>query len=215
MPGGPKRNADQRTRDRAIVAFLYLQNQPVAEIVRYLNARLNIQYSLTRTAVDNDIAAIHLHWQDNYLEHWDEAIKRELNEIEILMAEAYDAWHKSKEPKTRRHGRQVRTGRFQIIRDPATGAELERIQIIQEIVETTEEQRDPNPQFLMAIIKLKERRAKILGLDQPDKTILVSGDAEISLLSLMDKSVLDAERHLIEIGVLPDPETLITTDITD
>lgn len=208
---GPKRTSDQRLADEAMVAMLHLQNLSQEAIAARLNARSGIPYQITQRTISRDIRRIQERWRDTYPEDYAQAIRTELNRLEIMEAEAFEAWQRSKETKETSLANQINTGKFRIIKDK-DGKEIRREEIIKTSVRSVRQEQDPNPRYLEVMLQCQARRAKLLGIDAPDKTILVSESGELSLDNLMDKSVQAAEERLIALGIIPEDGEPLAVD---
>lgn len=58
------------------------------------------QCGVDRTIISRDIAAIRAAWEHTAILNFDAAVKAQLEKISIIEEEAWDAWEKSKQPRT-------------------------------------------------------------------------------------------------------------------
>jgi hypothetical protein len=158
-----KRTKFERERDLARIPEMKLDGKDQTEIAAELG--------VSQGQVSYDEAIIKKRWRESSIVDWDEARGRELAELDILRREYREdldrylaAWEASKLERTRTRketdGTKDRDGN--LITKKAT-------------IET--EKRDGNPAFLDGMIKCKqelvrlhERRCKLLGLDAPTKS---------------------------------------------
>lgn len=87
-----RRSKDQRDVDISRIAPLYIQGKNYREIAEILGL------SIKQVAVD--ITSIKEDWRKTYIEDFNEYRKRELLKIDLLEAEAWEAWEKSKKGRT-------------------------------------------------------------------------------------------------------------------
>jgi hypothetical protein len=158
-----KRTKFQRESHLEAVTEMYLCGKFQSEIAAALN--------ISQGQVSYDVAIIQKRWRESSIVNWDEARGKELAELDLLRREYREdldrylaAWEASKleRSKTRKETDGTKDRDGNLITKKAT-------------VET--EKRDGNPAFLDGMIKCKqelvrlhERRCKILGLDAPTKT---------------------------------------------
>ena len=93
-------------------------------------------------------------WLDERRENFNEWIQRELNTLDKIEAEAWDAWEDSKKPL-------LKTVKSELNNSKSA---------------TTQ---SGNPKFLEIITANLARRAKLLGYDAPSRTDVTSGGAPV------------------------------------
>ncbi|MEM7345877.1 MAG: hypothetical protein AAF485_16675, partial [Chloroflexota bacterium] len=93
----PKRTPDQRTRDRAEIAKLYLQGWYQSDIAEYINDDPERDYTLTQQTISNDIEAIRKGWLNSSIRNFDQARAEELAKIDHLERIYWEAWTQSLE----------------------------------------------------------------------------------------------------------------------
>lgn len=89
-----RRSKDQREVDIAQIAPLYIQGKNYREIAEILG--------LSIKQVAMDITSIKEDWRKTYIEDFNEYRKRELLKVDLIEAEAWAAWEKSKRGRTSR-----------------------------------------------------------------------------------------------------------------
>lgn len=89
-----RRSKYQREIDIAKIAPLYLKGLNYREISQ--------QLGLSIKQVSSDICSIKEDWRKAYIEDFNELRKRELLKIDLIEAEAWSAWEKSKQGRTSR-----------------------------------------------------------------------------------------------------------------
>lgn len=87
-----RRSKDQRDIDISRIAPLYIQGKNYREIAEILG--------LTIKQVSVDITTIKEDWRKTYIEDFNEYRKRELLKVDLIEAEAWEAWEKSKKGRT-------------------------------------------------------------------------------------------------------------------
>lgn len=130
----------EREQQLPEIARRYLQGETQAAIAEALE--------LTQQTVSNDLREIRSRWRESSVRDFDEAKAQELAKIDLIEAEFWQQWERSKELKrTRKHEEGV----------------TERGDLIKMTV--IEEQRCGNPVYLNGVMSCVERRCKLLGLD--------------------------------------------------
>jgi Putative ATPase subunit of terminase (gpP-like) len=89
MPTKPNKNLDILNR-RHQVAQLYLQNWTQAQIADQLGVR--------QPTISDDLKQIRQQWRESGVRDFNEAREQELQKIDLLEREAWDAWQRSKKP---------------------------------------------------------------------------------------------------------------------
>jgi hypothetical protein len=139
--------------DKAGSILIDQRRERVAE--SYLRGRRQYEIAEAEGVVDSvitkDLQAIRKKWRESSVRDFDEHVSRELDKIDLLEREHWEAWERSKKEKTVSRTSK-KTGK-----NPADEASIEK------------QQRDGNPAFLEGVLKCIERRCKLLGLDAPEK----------------------------------------------
>lgn len=151
-----KRTREQIEFDRAFCADLFLRGYPYREIAKRLNddlAKRKMDYRLTESMVYYDIQQLLISWKRDQLESIDQYVTAELQKLDKMETEAWNAWEISKQKKTKNKTKKAGNGLMgrQIMTEEAT--------------ETT----SGNPRYLDLLLNVQHRRAKMLGFDAPIK----------------------------------------------
>ena len=151
-----KRTKEQIEFDRAFCADLFLRGYTYRDIADRLNADLEnrkLNYRLTMPMVYYDIQQMLIEWKRNQLETIDQYVTAELQKLDKMEVEAWNAWELSKQKKTKNKTKKAGNGLMgrQIMTEKAT--------------ETT----SGNPRYLDLLLNIQQRRAKMLGFDAPIK----------------------------------------------
>lgn len=84
-----RRSNDQRLSDQTKIAELYLRGLKQYQIAEAME--------MTESTVSRDLDAIRAQWKESPLIDFNEAVQRELAVLDIIQAQAFEAWEKSKE----------------------------------------------------------------------------------------------------------------------
>lgn len=150
----PTRTTAQIAQDRADAARLYAEGKGQAVIAAWLDAHR--PYLVTSAMVMHDLAAI----REDWLRRHDEALEvhraRELARLDRLEAECWDAWERSLRD-------QIKTSIEQGVdaanpEAPQPTGKAKRFRQVQ--------QSWGEPRFLELLLRVVERRCKLLGLDK-------------------------------------------------
>jgi DNA-binding transcriptional MerR regulator len=175
-----------------IIAQLYKRGYSYREIRDEVMARLDLQsYSLQ--TVHKDVKRLLEEWRETRLESVDEAVQLELERINEIIREAWEAWEKSKQD-----GDKTRTKQFGKLQSGDKNGEADSGKgdggIVTVRVERTSEEVTGygDPRYLEIIHRCLMERRKLLGLYSPEKRE-VSGELSFTSL-LMETGVIDAEQ---------------------
>lgn len=168
-----------------IIAQLYKRGYSYRQIREEVMARLDLQAYSLRT-VHKDVQTLLAEWRETRIENLNHAVQLELERIDDLTREAWEAWEKSKlggdKVRTKQTGVPQQTG------DDGDGSEggIATIKL-----ERTSEEVNANgdPRFLEVIHKNAIERRKLLGLYSPEKRE-IAGDLSFTNL-LMQTSIVD------------------------
>lgn len=174
-----KINRQRRMRELRmdIISELYKRGWSYRQIREEVMARLDLQtYSLR--SVHSDIQALLKEWRELRIENLDHAVQLELERIDDVVREAWDAWEKSKQDYERKKAKQ------QGVLPKSADEDAD-----QEGISTTriEQQREEircygDPRYLEVIHKNLAERRKLLGLYSPEKREL---SADLSFTNLL------------------------------
>lgn len=154
-----------------ILSTLYKRGYSYREMRSEVMARLNLQsYSLE--TLKKDIDSLLEEWRETRIEDLDLALQLELERIDNLVKEAWEAWERSKESYKKVKGTQEG-----IPGTPDGEGEGQSGEIITTKMKQTSEDvvSYGDPRYLEVINRLLMERRKLLGLYSPEKMDL-SGD---------------------------------------
>ncbi len=142
------RTDDQKLADRAKIAELLLKGWKQAAIARDLN--------LSVSTVCRDAQDIREEWKATALEDTATLVNKELQELDLLKSELYEAWDRSKLDKsvTTKSGGEGKGSNVSLKRETQEG----------------------NPAFLKLLIEISKERRELLGLNAPKKTQMSGPD---------------------------------------
>lgn len=178
-----KNNNDRATKTRLrnfkkekllrmdILSTLYKRGYSYRDMRSEVMARLGLRsYSLE--TVKKDIDSLLEEWRATRIEDLDLALQLELERIDTLIREAWEAWEKSKEDYKRVKGTQEG-----VPGTPDGDGEGQPAEIVTTKMKQTQEDvvSYGDPRYLEVINKLLIERRKLLGLYSPEK-MDVSGD---------------------------------------
>lgn len=157
MKGG-KRTIEQREADKVFCADLFVRGYTYRQIADKLNEANNekgLEYTVTFKTVFNDINAVLAEWKKQQFSDISNYMQLELKKLDKIEVELWTAWENSKgsKRKTKIKGGGINDG-------IATGGEL-----AERSLETT----NGDPRYLDLLLKVQERRAKLLGYNAPMK----------------------------------------------
>lgn len=170
-----------------IIAGLYKRGYSYREIRKEVMARLDLQsYSLQ--TVHKDVNRLLGEWRKTRIENIDYALQLELQRIDDLIKEAWEAWDKSKTDYERKKAKQHGV--------PNVGEENKERSILTVKMEQQSEEVIcyGDPRYLEIIHKLLIERRKLLGLYAPEKRDIQGGLTFTSFL--IESGMLDeTEQH--------------------
>lgn len=174
-----KRTEDQRESDYTLIAELLGKKNSITEIHKQVNASRDGLYSISRSQIVYDIRQLEKRWaaaiSTKTMMEWK---AKELHTIELLEAEAMEAWERSK-----REGQSM-TGDINDTGASVGGRRVTRVR------------RDGDPRWIEAMIKLQERKARLLGLDAPirlDASVKADEVATLDTLRAAYRERVEAE----------------------
>jgi len=154
----PKRDKLQREQDLHTLQKLYHKGVPQGEIAK--------QLKISQGQVSQDLKKLIIRWEQTNLHQIDRYKAEQLDRINMIEEEMWDAWELSKTTAKRIHSK-TKSGRF--IKDPLTrtvepdDGEYWRAGV------TEEETRGGDMQYMNGIMWCCQERAKIIGLYAPKK----------------------------------------------
>lgn len=155
---GGKRTVEQREADKRFCADLFVKGysyRQIAERLNEYNRENGLTYEVSYKTVFTDINQVLAEWKKERFECIDNYIQLELRKLDKIETELWQAWENSKgsKRKTKIKGGNIKDGITQ-------GGEL---------AERTLETTDGDPRYLDLLLKVQERRAKLLGYNAPVK----------------------------------------------
>ena len=140
MSGADRREPFERESQLEQIARRYLMGEFQSAIAADLQ--------ISQPTVSNDLQEIRSRWLASSVRDFDAAKSIELAKIDLVEAEFWQQWEKSKELKRTRKQEDGLTERGEIIKTTVV-----------------EEQRCGNPAYLNGVMSCIDRRCKLLGLD--------------------------------------------------
>lgn len=153
---GGKRTSVQREADIHFCIQLYLKGYTIRDIHERLMRNLSergMDYEISCQQVFNDIKAEMIEWKKENMMLVNEYIELEVRKLDKMEIELWDAWERSKSGKRRSEikGGNINNGNV-------SGGTLSK---------RTLETGDGDPRYLDMILKLYDRKAKLLGYNAP------------------------------------------------
>ncbi len=139
-----KRTPQERARDLQFIQDLYMKGKTHWQITQALNAKFYSANPLDRRMISYDIQKLVEEWKKRSVSEISNRKTIELEKIDNLEREYWDAWERSK--------------------DPAKTATQRAGDITQTVRDS-----DGDPRFLQGVQWCIERRIKLFGLDEPSK----------------------------------------------
>ena len=194
---GPKRTPAQRKVDLAEIEYWVKRGKNQRQIAALLAPVRD--YSLSHQMVGHDIRLLCEIWRKDALASINERKEAELAGLQAQEDELWMAWDKSKADAIRKSV----SNEGDLIK-PATGDEKVQVQSGKQKQSVTQEGQCGDPAYMRLILEVRDRRAKLLGLDEPVKTELAGTmqiTRDIKLDSFSDEELNTLERLLRKGGV--------------
>lgn len=160
---GGKRTVEQREADKRFCAELFVKGyayRVIADRLNEFNHDNGLEYSVTYKTVYMDIQQVLIDWKKERFKDIDNYMQLELKKLDKIEVELWQAWENSKGSK-----RKTKIKGGEINNQIASGGEL---------AERTLETTDGDPRYLDLLLKVQERRAKLLGYNAPVKVDVCS-----------------------------------------
>lgn len=153
---GGKRTSLQREIDTKFCMDLYIKGYAIREIHSKLMMNLEdrgMQYRVSFQQVFNDIKASMIDWKKENSALVDKYVELELRKLDKMERELWDSWERSKngKRKTEIEGGSLKDSSI-------SGGQLKK---------RTIETGDGDPRYLDLLLKIYERRSKLLGYNAP------------------------------------------------
>ena len=154
----PKRNKLQREQDLSVLTKLYFKKVPQVEIAK--------QLGISQGQVSQDLKKLVKKWEESNLHQIDRFKAEQLDRINTIEEEMWDAWELSKTTAKKIHTKS-KSGKF--IKDPLTKSVQPDEGEFWRAGMTEEETRGGDMQYMNGVMWCCQERAKILGLYAPKK----------------------------------------------
>ncbi|NWJ46928.1 MAG: helix-turn-helix domain-containing protein [Chloroflexi bacterium] len=171
--------------DRIKIGELYIKG--------WSQARIAAELGVSQATVSREIRRISTEWQQKYLGDFDAMVRKQLIEIDNVIAEAYAAWERSQQ----KHASQTR----QLLGE--TGSEASgRLQQFG-MLKITVSDEVGDVAFLQLIRDMLAQKAKLLDLNLPERHLIgmsaqVQNSSDVAFKILHDPEAGDLMRQLME-----------------
>lgn len=158
-----KRTVEQHEADKRFCADLFVKGyayRVIADRLNEHNHENGLEYSVTYKTVFMDIQQVLAEWKKERFKDIDNYMQLELKKLDKMEIELWDAWEKSKSAK-----RKTKIIGGSISDNSISGGTLDSRQI---------EDNNGDPRYLDLLLKVQERRAKLLGYNAPVKVDVYS-----------------------------------------
>lgn len=156
--GTNKRSNEQKELDIVICTRYFLQGYTYRQIADKLNIEIKARgnnYTIDFRTVYRDLQKVLIEWKKEHADDMDAYVRKEVQKLDLMECELWQAWEKSK------------TGKFR--EKVAKRPSRDELKDSYDTNETTTETSAGNPRFLQLILEVMQRRAKLLGFDAPVK----------------------------------------------
>lgn len=158
-----KRTVEQHEADKRFCAELFVKSTPyrvIADKLNEHNREKGLEYTVTYKTVFEDIQKVLAEWKKENFKDISSYMQLELKKLDKIEIELWEAWEKSKSAKrkTKIVGGSISNGNI-------SGGVLDNRQI---------EDANGDPRYLDLLLKVQERRAKLLGYNAPVKVDVYS-----------------------------------------
>lgn len=164
--GYVKRNEEQREYDIAFCSNLFLRGYSYREIADALNkdlAKRGIDYTISHVMVHYDMKQVLIEWKRQRMDNIDDYVSQALAKLDRMESELWNAWERSKHHEKTKT-RSSRRGDNVDLEDDKTKRYGDY-----GYLEKTNEHLSGDARFFDLILKVEQRRAKLLGYDAPIK----------------------------------------------
>lgn len=166
-----------------IIAKLYKRGFSYREMQNEVKARLDLETYSLRT-VHKDVNRLLEEWREMRIENFDHNVQLELERIDELIKEAWEAWDRSKTNITQRSTKQKGVPN---VNEETRQRESLSVLLMEQTAKEINQYGDPR--YLDLVHKLLCERRRILGLYSPEKHD-VSGNLSFANL-LMETGIID------------------------
>ena len=173
-----------------IIAQLYKRGYSYREIREEVMTRLDLKTYSLRT-VHKDVNTLLEEWRSTRIENFDHSVQLELERLDELIKEAWQAWDKSKEDYVQKSSKQKGLPKIKG-EDDDKGDDKPEVLTISMEQSAREINQTGDPRYLDLIHKLLIERRKLLGLYSPEKRE-ITGDLSFASLLMSTGTVDEAE----------------------
>lgn len=174
-----KRSTQKRRQIREarlqIVSELRLQGKSVRQIADAVTARLQLKKKVSTGTIHSDLKLLLQQWREDNNQNTEEWVQLEVARVDMLIAELYEAWEKSKKDYERTRASQERRQLEITDKDteskgqPKQKATKHPASFLKQSQSREQVINYGNVGYISEIRKLLEYRAKLLGLYAPDR----------------------------------------------
>ena len=157
-----QRNPSERESHLAEISRLYLSGSTQQAIAAHLG--------LSQPTISLDLKELRKRWRASAIRDFDESITEELAKLNLLEAELWQQWERSKNAKITRRN------------EKADGSEKST---------TIEQNSLGNPQYLSGVLACIDRRCKLLGLDAE----LKYQDLSVAIAKVIQRGFIVTEKE--------------------
>lgn len=157
-----------------IVSELRLQGKSVRQIADAVTARLQLKKKVSTGTIHSDLKLLLQQWREDNNQNTEEWVQLEVARVDMLIAELYEAWEKSKKDYERTRASQER--RQMEITEKEDGKDSPKPKATKHPASFLKQSQSReqvinygNVGYISEIRKLLEYRAKLLGLYAPDR----------------------------------------------
>lgn len=177
VPRGYRRNKNELEYDRLRISELLLEGETIREITRIINEERGYQPELKHPTVQKDINKIREQWSTVTALNVQELKNRQLASLDRMERVLWSQWHRSCKDKTKSKNT-VKGKPHQKEDENGNKAKPDITPFETQQVKETEA-RLGDPRYIAEILKIHERRARLLGLDAPSLSGIIGPDGEI------------------------------------
>lgn len=173
-----KRSTQKRRQIREarlqIVSEMRLQGKSVRQIADAVTARLQLKKKVSTGTIHSDLKLLLQQWREDNNQNTEEWVQLEVARVDMLIAELYEAWDKSKKDYERTRASQERN-QIEVPQKEGEdkGGQPKRVTLPASRLKQSQSREQVinygNVGYISEIRKLLEYRAKLLGLYAPDR----------------------------------------------
>lgn len=153
----PGRHMIMNDAVRALIVKRYLDAAENNETIT--QRQVGEEFGIVQQQVSNSLKTTRQLWRDSEIRDWNEYVQIQLDTLNLLEEEAFQAWQKSKQDA-----------------ESLTIEEDEHGDIKTKV---TTKGKDPNAKYLDVIIKCIAKRSELLGLDAPTKVEIDTPESKL------------------------------------